>query len=249
VVFFGAPFVAGVVFRIRRDRDVELAGRARRAMEEGERRASEAVTEERARIARELHDVVAHAISVIVVQARAGRRVLKVDLDAALASFDAIEHTGEQALMEMRRLVTLVRDAADRPGPDLDPQAGLDRLPALAEEFTRSGLPVDLRCEGAPTEVPPGVDLSAYRIVQEALTNTLKHAGRARARVVVRHRHDALEVEVVDDGDGSGRGGGSGYGLVGIRERVDVYGGQLDVGAEPGGGFAVRARLPLQGAT
>jgi signal transduction histidine kinase len=138
----------------------------------------------------------------------------------------------------------LLRDT-EPSGGGLAPQAGLDRLDSLAREMTASGLPVEVRREGEPVELPPGIDLSAYRIVQEALTNSLKHAGPARAEVVVRYLPGELEVEVSDDGDGTGTGGGSGRGLAGVRERVDVYGGLLDAGQRPQGGFLVRARLPL----
>jgi signal transduction histidine kinase len=145
----------------------------------------------------------------------------------------------------MRRLLALLRES-DEAEAWLAPQAGLSRLDALADEMSQSGLPVAVRREGEPVELPPGIDLSAYRIVQEALTNTLKHAGPARAEVVVRYLPGELELEVSDDGDGSGSAGGSGRGLAGVRERVDVYGGLLDAGPRPrGGGFLVRARLPL----
>ncbi len=234
MTFLGTPFVAGVVFRRRADRDEEVVERAQQA-----------VDAERARIARELHDVVAHAISVIVVQARAGRTVLAPDAAGARTAFDAIEHSGEQALVEMRRLLRLLREPDDERDAELEPQVGLRRLDALADSFERSGLSVVVRRVGEPVDLAPGVDLSAYRIVQEALTNALKHAGQARAEVVVTYLPTEIEVEVLDDGDGSGPGGGSGHGLEGIRERVDVYGGRLEAGVRPGGGFAVRARLPL----
>ena len=243
VVFLGTPFLAGVVFRRRRERDVELAVRAERAEQESEARTQEAVGAERARIARELHDVVAHTISVIVVQARGGRRVLPDRPADARRSFDTIEHAGEQALVEMRRLLSLLRDVDA--APDRNPQPGLRRLDALAAEVATTGLPVEVVREGDPVELPPGLDLSAYRIVQEALTNAVKHAGHARARVSVRYLPDELEIEVLDDGDGTGTGGGSGHGLDGIRERVEVYGGRLHTGVLPEGGFVVTARLPL----
>ncbi|HET6938834.1 MAG TPA: histidine kinase [Nocardioides sp.] len=237
VVFAGTPFVAGILFRRRRERDEQMAALA-----------EDAVANERARIARELHDVVAHAISVVVVQARGGRRQLGPEDEVARSAFDAIEHAGEQALVEMRRLLALLRESDDHL-TGLAPQAGLGRLDALAGEMTASGLPVQVRREGDPVELPPGIDLSAYRIVQEALTNTLKHAGPARAEVVVRYLPGELELEVSDDGDGTGVGGGSGRGLAGVRERVDVYGGLLDAGRRPQGGFLVRARLPLAATT
>lgn len=244
-VFLGAPFVAGVVFRRRRERDQEVAEIAQRVEEESATRASEAVAAERARISRELHDVVAHAISVIVVQARGGRRAAEGDTDAARRAFDVIERAGEQALAEMRRLLMLLR-VADGEEPELEPQPHLGRIKALAEALASTGLPVEIVTEGDPVDLSPGLELSAYRIVQEALTNALKHAGPAHAQVVLRYLPGALELEVVDDGDGTGAGGGSGHGLTGIRERVDVFGGQLSAGARPGGGFAVRARLPME---
>ncbi len=244
-VFLGTPFVTGVLFRRRRERDQEMTEIARRAQAEGEARAAEAVAAERARIARELHDVVAHAISVIVVQARGGRRVLDGEPNGARSAFDVIEHAGEQALTEMRRLLALLREIEPQ-ATALQPQPSLGRLDALAAEVTATGLPVEVVREGIPVELSPGLDLSAYRIVQEALTNTLKHAGPARAQVVLRYLPDALEVEVLDDGDGTGAGGGSGHGLTGIRERVEIYGGQLRAQAGPHGGFVVRARLPLE---
>jgi signal transduction histidine kinase len=243
-VFAGAPFVTGVVFRRRRQRDVELAERAVRAEVEGELRAEAAVTAERARIARELHDVVSHAISVVVVQARGGRRTLPEDAGDARQAFDTIEHAGEQALVEMRHLLEVLR-ASEQDPATLDPAPGIDRIDALVSDVDRAGLAVDLVREGEEVELPPGVALSAYRIVQEALTNVLKHAGPARARVVLRYATDELEIEITDDGDGSGVGGGSGHGLDGIRERVGLYGGCLQAGRRPEGGYAVLASLPL----
>jgi signal transduction histidine kinase len=236
IVFFGAPLVAGRLFRLRSERERVL-------VDEHETRTAEAIADERARIARELHDVVAHAISVIVLQARGGRRMLETDLGETRSALDAIEGAGEQALAEMRKLLGMLR-AVDE-GASLAPQPGLERLHELAGEVSAAGLPVDVRVEGEAVELPPGVDVSAYRIVQEALTNALKHAGPARATVFVRYAADALELEVVDDGSGAGVGGGPGHGLVGIRERVGVYGGDLEAGAQPEGGFRVRARLPL----
>jgi len=236
VVFFGGPIVAGRLFRYRAERERVL-------IDEQETRTAEVIADERARIARELHDVVAHAISVIVLQARGGRRMLTEDLDEARTALDAIERAGEQALAEMRRLLGMLRAADER--ATLVPQPGLGRLRDLADEVAAAGLPVDVQVEGDPRELPPGIDVSAYRIVQEALTNALKHAGPARATVHVRYTAAALELEVVDDGAGTGAVGGSGHGLVGIRERVGVYGGDVEAGSDPDGGFRVRARLPL----
>jgi signal transduction histidine kinase len=236
VVFFGAPIVAGRLFRLRSERERVLVG-------EHETRTAEAIADERARIARELHDVVAHAISVIVLQARGGRRMLAEDPNETRSALDAIERAGEQALAEMRRLLGMLRAADERAA--LAPQPGLHRVDELAAQVAAAGLPVDVRVEGEPVELPPGVDVSAYRIVQEALTNVLKHAGPARATVVLRYASDALELEVVDDGAGVATGEGSGHGLVGIRERVGVYGGELETSRPPGGGFGLRVRLPL----
>ena len=243
LVFFGAPFVAGRVFQHRRARDREMAERALRAERAGEERAALAVANERARIARELHDVVSHAISLVVVQARGGRRTLQGDASDARQAFDTIEHAGEQALVEMRHLLEVLR-ASDDPAT-LDPTPGMDRIEALVSDVDQAGLSVDLVREGEEVELPPGVALSAYRIVQEGLTNVLKHAGPTRARVVLRYATDELEIVVTDDGDGSGGGGGSGHGLDGIRERVGLYGGCLEAGRRPEGGYALRASLPL----
>jgi signal transduction histidine kinase len=240
--FVGFPTVAGRIFHHRHETDERLARENVALAAERDLRAAEAVVEERARIARELHDVVAHAISVIVLQARGGRRVLPTSPQEATTAFDAIELTGEQALEEMRRLLAMLRyDDAQA----LSPQPGLHALDDLAGSMTRMGLPVEVVREGSPVELAAGIDLSAYRIVQEALTNALKHAGPARARVRVRYAQDHLDLEIVDDGPGSGTGGGSGHGLVGIRERAEIYGGHVEAGRDPRGGYVVRARLPI----
>ena len=243
--FIGFPIMAGRIFHHRHATDQRLARENAALAAEQDLRAAEAVAEERARIARELHDVVAHAISVIVLQARGGRRVLATSPQDATTAFDTIEHTGEQALEEMRRLLAMLRYDEDH---GVSPQPGLHALDELAGAMTRMGLPVEVVREGAPVELAAGVDLSAYRIVQEALTNALKHAGPARARVRIGYAADHLELEVVDDGPGTGNGGGSGHGLVGIRERAELYGGRVEAGRCPAGGFAVRAVLPI-GAT
>ena len=232
---FGAPWVAGRAIRHRRLREQRL---------EGEReRAEAAVVDERARIARELHDVVAHAISVIVLQARGGRRVLDEDPADARDAFDVIERTGRQALDEMRRLLGMLRSPDERLA--VVPQPGMARLPDLVATVRAAGLPVHMEVEGTPIELPPGVDLSAYRIVQEALTNALKHAGPARALVVIRYHDQELELEITDDGAGNGAESGSGHGLAGMRERVALYGGALETGRAAAGGYALRATLPL----
>jgi signal transduction histidine kinase len=225
-----------------------LGDRERRAqMAERERDlvAREAVVEERARIARELHDVIAHNVSMMVVQAGAERRVVREE-SGTRDVLETIEQIGRSALTEMRRLVGMLREDADDP---LAPQPGLDDLPTLVTQVREAGLPVELSVEGAPRELPVGIELSAYRIVQEALTNALKHAGDARAAVRVRYSADTLELEIVDDGPGAGaaeNGSKGGHGLVGMRERVALYGGRLDAGRRPGGGFGVRVLLPIR---
>ncbi len=233
-LLFGAPWLAGYVVQRRRVSEANMRH---------ERDAAEAaIVEERGRIARELHDVVAHAISVIVLQARGGRRLLDSEPDETRGALDTIEHTGQQALVEMRRLVGLLRESVEEFA--LAPQPTLSQLDRLVDQVRAAGLPVELSVEGDPVELPPGVELSAYRIVQEALTNALKHAGPAQARVSLRYNPDGLDIEVADDGSGTGNGDGGGHGLVGIRERVSVYGGEIDAGPQADGGYAVRARLP-----
>ena len=238
----GGPYAAGVGMRLRRQRERHLTQRTVELELERDARARAAVAEERRRIARELHDVVAHAISVTVVQARGGRRVLDVDVAQARTAFDSIERTGEQALGEMRRLLGMLRE--DDPNAGRAPQPSLARLDALADDLRSSGLPVEVAVDGETVELAPGVDLTAYRIVQEALTNTLKHAGPAVAHVHVHYGDDAVELTVEDDGAGTGNGNGTGNGLVGIRERVAVVGGTLEAGPLPEGGFRIHARLP-----
>ncbi len=236
------PFVLGRLRRWQRLDSVRLRERAAQLEREREEKARLAVAEERARIARDLHDVVAHAVSLIVVQARAGRRTAGGEGGATRESLDVIEGTGRQALTEMRRLVGMLR--TDEESPALAPQPGLGRLNALVAQVAEAGLPVELEIEGEAAELPPGIDISAYRIVQEALTNALKHAGPATARVAIRYRPEELELEVVDTGTGRTETGG-GYGLVGMHERVSLYGGEIEAASGDEGGFTIRARLPL----
>jgi signal transduction histidine kinase len=218
--------------------------RAQMAERERDLAAREAVVEERARIARELHDVIAHHVSMIVLQAGAERRVLDGAHGSTRDVLETVERTGRSALTEMRRLLGMLRADAHEP---LTPQPGLTDVPALVTQLRDAGLPVDLHVEGEPLELPVGIDLSAYRIVQEALTNALKHAGEATATVAIRYEKDSLELEIVDDGAGTPSAVGSGgHGLVGMRERVALYGGRLDAGRRPGGGFAVRVLLPIR---
>ena len=215
--------------------------RRRRIVRDREVAARDAVAAERAAIARELHDVVAHHMSVMVVQAGAARTVVDADPNAAADALRQIEASGRTGLAEMRRLLEVLK--ADGASGERTPQPGLAQLDELLANMRATGLPVEAVVEGQPRPLAPGVDLSAYRIVQEALTNSLRHAGGASARVLLRYLPDALEVHVVDDGNGPA-GDGGGHGLIGMRERVQLFGGELTVGQAPGGGFSVRARLP-----
>jgi signal transduction histidine kinase len=229
-----------LVRRVVRDRE----RRAQIAERERDLAAREAVLEERARIARELHDVIAHHVSMIVLQAGAERRVLDTSNASTRDVLETVERTGRSALTEMRRLLGMLRGEADEP---LTPQPGLTDVPTLVGQLSDAGLPVALHVEGEPSELPVGIELSAYRIVQEALTNALKHAGEASATVNIRYGSDSLELEILDDGTGASTPLVSGgHGLLGMRERVALYGGRLDAGRRPGGGFAVRVLLPIR---
>ena len=214
-------------------------------MLEAEEVARRAVEDERNRITRELHDVLAHSVSVMTVQASAVRRLLKPEQEREREALMTVEETGRQALAEMRRLLGIMR--TDEEPPALAPQPGIGTLPELVEQVRQSGLPVELTVEGTPVKLPAGVDLSAYRIVQEALTNTLKHAGPAHAWVAVRYAGEDVEIEVANDGNSENPGDGSGHGLVGMRERVALCGGELRSGPRPGGGYKISARLPVAG--
>ena len=235
-LLLGGPWLAGLAIRSRREREVALE--AARVEEAGA-----AVADERARIARELHDAVAHSIGVVVLQARGARKTLRTDPEAALEALDAIEATGTQALTEMRRLVGVLRQSDD--GVDLSPPPSLRHLDALVDRVRAAGLPVELTIEGTPIDLAPGIDLSAYRIVQEALTNALAHAGPATASVHVRYEVDQLSLEIADTGVGAAGAHPAGHGLIGMRERVSLYQGRLETDVRPGGGFVIRARLPL----
>ena len=224
-----------------------------------EQQASRAVAEERNRIARELHDVVGHSVSVMTVQAAAVRRRLRDDQEVEREALETVEDVGREAMAEMRRLVGVLRES-DGQGASLEPSPGLGQVDRLAEQFRSSGLPVSVTVTGDPRELPGGVDLTAYRLLQEGLTNSLRHAtGASRAAVVIAYDSDAVRLEVVDDGPGvreSGAGVASdadadvradaagGNGLVGMRERVAVYGGSLRAGPRSEGGFELVAVLP-----
>jgi signal transduction histidine kinase len=220
----------------------EKAERAEHARVEEERRA---IAAERSRIARELHDVLAHSLSVMVVQSSAARRIVERDPERAVEAAALVEQTGREALVELRHLFGPVRRGE---GEELSGPPSITRLDQLAARARAAGLSVELDVEGTPVDLPPGVDLTAYRVVQEALTNTLKHAGRAQATVRVTYEPNEVVIAVEDDGtpaegalDESG-----GYGLLGMRERVSLYGGMIQAGPREQGGYAVRARLPTR---
>jgi signal transduction histidine kinase len=244
LIAVGLPLGA-FALRAPAQRAAELQERADRLEREREERTRAAVAAERARIARDLHDVIAHSVTVMTVQGGAARLLLDSDPARAREPLLVVEETGHQALADMRRLVGIVQDEPER-APALTPQPGLADLPALAEKLRRAGLPTDLVVHGEPETLTPGVELTAYRVVQEALTNALKHAGPATARVTVIYEPQALRLEISDDGPGTSSQQNGGHGLVGMRERVALYGGRLEVGARAGGGFSVRARLPLE---
>jgi signal transduction histidine kinase len=236
-------WLAGRLFRDRQRLAAALEARTTALEREQKETARLAIAEERARIARELHDVVAHSVSVMVVQAGAERLALGSGRDSTRETLVSIEKTGRQALAEMRRLLGVLRKEDEELA--LAPLPSLDHLDSLVAHMRLIGLPVDLRFEGPRRPVPPGVDISVYRIVQEALTNAMRHAGPARARVVVRYLESKIEVEIADDGLGPQTSNGSGHGLVGMRERVALYGGELETGPREGGGFTVRATIPF----
>jgi len=240
------PLMAGVFASGRLMRSREQLVRA--LAEERAQAERYAVAEERARIARELHDVVGHAISLMTVQAGAERLALAQAPDDQRPEtgrvLGQIELTGRQTMQEMRRLLGVLR--TDEDDPDLGPQPGLTQVGALAERLRGAGLAVDVRVEGDPRPLSPGADISAYRIVQEALTNVLKHAGTDRAQVRVVHGAAGVEIAVTDEGAAAREPSGRGHGLAGIRERVALYGGTLDAGPAPDGGWRLVARLPRE---
>jgi signal transduction histidine kinase len=245
---FGTAWLIGDNLKTRRAYVASLEERALRAEETRAAEAQRAVADERARIARELHDVVAHSMSVMLVQTGAARRVLDTDPAQAAAALQAVEATGRDAMTEMRRLLGVLRE--DSAPAALAPQPSLRELPNLISHVAESGLAVTLATEGPPRDLPAAVGLSAYRIVQEALTNALKHAGPSASAVVrVRYGDDEVEIEVADDGRGASvtgiANGASGHGLLGMRERAGLFGGDLTAGPRAGGGFVVRARLPV----
>ena len=236
--------LVGAFLRTRRLYVAELRARAEEAEADREERIRAATADERARIARELHDAVAHAMSVMVMQAEAADELLDRDPARARIAIERVQRVGREGLGEMRRLLGVLRRDES---PALAPQPGVSSLQALADEVSATGLPVLLTVEGRPAALTAGVDISAYRIVQEALTNALKHAGASAVEVLLRYG-ESLELEISDDGAGPSAGE-NGHGLIGMRERVVLYGGSLDVGRSAAGGFRVHATLPIDGAS
>jgi signal transduction histidine kinase len=247
---YAAGWGLGTYARSRREYTNIVEERASLLEREREVRAREAVADERARIARELHDIVGHALNLIVIQSGGAQRVFQSKPELARDSLASIESTGRQALTDMARMLGILR-GTEEADEALSPQPGLSHIGSLAAHVSEAGLPVEVTVEGTPVALPSSVDLSAYRIIQEALTNALKHAGPAHASVKIRHGPDSLELEITDDGQGtSGERAGDdqgGRGLIGMRERVGLFGGELSVGPRPGGGFRIHVRLPLGG--
>jgi signal transduction histidine kinase len=237
--FIGVSWTTGFALSRRTEHLRQMAERARQAELERER----VVIEERQRIARELHDVIAHSVSVMTVQAGAVRRLLREDQEKERESLETVESTGRQALTEMRRLVGLLREQGTM--PEFSPQPGMDTIDSLLDGVRAAGLSVELEIDGAPRELPPGVDLAAYRVVQEALTNALEYADPSRAWVTVTWGEGELELTIANDGRGGGDGTGGSQGLDGMRERVSLYGGEIASGSREGGGYVVHARLPI----
>jgi signal transduction histidine kinase len=249
-LIFAIAWILGDNVRTRRAYTRNLEERAEQLERDQGASSRRAAVEERERIAREMHDIVAHSVSVMVVQAGAARRVLesKASPDSAKDALRQIEDTGRGALTDMRRMLGILRNPADI--ADLSPQPSITRLDSLIAQARDAGVQVEHEVLGDPRPLPSAMDLSAYRIVQEALTNTIKHAGPARARVVVRYESDRIEIEIEDNGRGAARdlrnGSRRGHGLVGMRERAALYGGQVEAGPRPGGGYSVVATIPLE---
>jgi signal transduction histidine kinase len=245
VFLLGGSWVAGLAIRVRRDRELALERRAAKLERERDSRAEAAVADERALIARELHDIVAHAIGVIVVQTRGARASLVTDPEASRSALDTIEALGVEAITEMHRLVEVIRPTDDV--DDRTPAPGLHDLDDLLARVRGAGLHVEYRVEGTPVEVAPGVDLSAYRIIQEALSNALRHASATQADVVVRYGETDLDLMITDrGGEPSDPSAAPGLGLIGMRERTTLVGGRLEAGPAPDGGFIVRVMLPIR---
>jgi signal transduction histidine kinase len=243
LIIFAVAWIVGFGLGQKFHEADEAKERAARLEREREEQARLAVAEERARIARELHDIVGHSVSVMTVQAAGVRSLLRPEQEREREALEIIEQTGREALAEMRRLVGVLRRPEEAPA--LAPQPSLEHVDKLVSQAREAGLPVELRVEGDPVQLPAGVDLTAYRLVQEGLTNAIKHARAEHAEVVVRYSNGTVELTVSDDGAGDGAGEKGGNGLVGMRERVSVYGGELDAGPRPEGGFRLHATLPV----
>jgi signal transduction histidine kinase len=266
LAFIMTVLVVGNAARLSQRRASESQARLLGLAEEQENATRQAIGQERARIARELHDVVTHSVSVMVVQAGAARRVLGASPDEARSALLAIEESGREAITELQHMLGLLAQPGDPQLGDpqqaspaiaqdtapLRPQPGLDQVGPLVDRVTAAGLPVELRVSGTPRALPPGMDLAAYRVIQEALTNVIKHAGQSSSTVTLDYTDDALMVEVADHGGAPSAltaMPGGGHGLLGLRERVLLYGGELDAGSQPEGGWRVRARFPGQPCT
>ena len=242
LIFVGGAWVASRIVYSRTRENVALQAQTNRLAEERDASTAQAAAAERGRIARELHDVIGHSLSVMVVQAGAAERVIAREPARAEEAMRAVQDTGRQALSEMAHLLGILREDGEELG--FVPQPGISDLPALVAQTRSAGLPVELHIEGEQHPVPAGVELSLFRIVQEALTNARKHAGPAHATVLLRYGPDAIEAVVSDDGHGSANGSGGGHGLVGMRERARLYGGALQAEPGPNGGFVVRVSMP-----
>lgn len=244
-VFIVLPFASARVIGTRTAAMRELQADAQRLESEQRERARRAIGEERIRIARELHDVIAHSVSVMVIQTAAARRLARQDQAGAGEALDAVTNCGREALSEMRRMVGVLH----RGDLELAGAPGLTQLQRLADRARASGLPVEVRIDGDPRPLPQMIDLVAFRVVQESLTNVIKHAGAARAVIMVAYTTRTLDIDIIDDGHGPGRADpgleGTGHGLIGMQERLATYGGELQTGRGRGGGFHVRARIPL----
>jgi len=231
---FGAAWWVGDIFRIRGEREEENA--------------RQAVINERVRIARELHDVVAHHVSVMGIQAGGARRILPQQPEKAKEALSLIESSSRQAVSELHRLLGFLRQGQQT--DELSPQPSLRQLSTLVNDMKEAGLPIEVKIEGIERPLPPGIELSAYRIIQEALTNTLKHAGTAKATVTIRYANSTIELEIIDNGKGLTRADGQefrGKGIMGMRERVSLHGGKFEAGNMPEGGFSVRVTLLVNG--
>ncbi len=241
---FASLWLGGMAIRQRGARLEAAELRAARLAHDREEATHAAIADERARIARELHDVLGHSVSVMTIQASAVRRALRPEQEKERAALLTVEQTGREALAEMRRLVGILRLAED--GAGLEPQPGVSQVPRLVAQARELGLPVDLCVEGEPSPLPPGIDLTVYRLVQEGLTNARKHSNASRTEVRLRYGTDAVDVEVCDNGRGALAANEGGQGLIGMRERVSIYGGEFEAGPRAGGGYRMWARLPAR---